>query len=172
MLAWFLTLPEFLNALFCPERRIQYANLIYRKFGEIPLESRLASLLFDFFIENRILPKELESGEWSDGCRFLLDAARDLWSGIAVVARELAKQPKKVFPNALDYFAALPVPEGEADLQRETLSKVILAADRFRQSRMFRYWNGRFFETKFDSIKPPSSFTASSTLVRAKASSA
>ena len=148
------SLPEFLNALFSPEQRIAYANLIYRKFGEIPLESRLASLLFDFFIENRILPKELEAGEWSDGCRFLLDAARDLWSGIAAMARELAKQPKKVFPDALDYFAALPVPTGKVEQQRESLAKVILAADRFRQSRMFRYWNGRFFETEFDSIKP------------------
>ena len=54
------SLPEFLNALFSPEQRIAYANLIYRKFGEIPLESRLASLLFDFFIENRILPKEAQ----------------------------------------------------------------------------------------------------------------
>ena len=148
------SLPGFLHALFSPGQRVAYANLIYRKFGDFPLESRLASLLFDFFIENRILPKELEAGSWSDGCRFQLDAARDLWRGIAIVARELAKQPGKVFPNARDYFAALRAPEGEADSQRAALAKAILAADRFRQSRMFRYWNGNFYETKFDSIKP------------------
>lgn len=148
------SLPELLDVLFRPEESVIHANLLYRRFGNTPLESRLASLLFDFFIENRILPEELEKGEWSASCRFLLEAAFDLWNGIGTATRRLAKQTERIFPAALDYLSALPAPKGQTESQLKSLAAVILAADRFRKSRTFRYFNGKFIDVRFDSIKP------------------
>lgn len=152
------SLPELLAALFTPPsggvaRRADYANWIFRRFGKTPLEPQLAALLFDVFIANRILPAELEQDERSLNCRFLLDAALEVWSGVAAAAEALDAERDRVFPASFDFLAALPVPEGDA-----ALAKTILGADRFRQTRMFRYSGGEFVPAAFDSVKPAGKF--------------
>jgi len=148
------SLPELLAALFVPPsggaaRMADYANWISRRFGKTPLEPQLAALLFDVFIANRILPAELESDGRSPNCRFLLGAAREVWNGVAAAVEALDSERDRVFPASFDFLAALPVPESDA-----ALAKTILGADRFRQTRMFRYFDGEFLPAVFDSVKP------------------
>lgn len=130
----------------------------YRRFGDGSLESRLSAQLFDVFIANRILPAELEKEEWSPNCRFLLEAARDLWIGISAAVARAAAARGRIFPAALDFLAALPVLKGRKEFQLRQLAAMILAADRFRQARMFRYFKGEFREVVFDSVKPVGRF--------------
>ena len=155
------SLPALLASLMAAageERTADYANHLYRRFGDGSLESRLSAQLFDVFIANRILPAELEKEERSPNCRFLLEAARDLWIGISAAVARAAAARGRIFPAALDFLAALPVLKGRKEFQLRQLAAMILAADRFRQARMFRYFRGEFREVVFDSVKPVGRF--------------
>jgi len=152
------SMPEILAALFSPPagspaQTADYANRLYRDFGGKPLEARLGSLLFDMFLSNRILPSGLEQKNRGPNSRFLFRAAQDLWEGISETAKRLAGDAR-VFPAALDYIAALQVPAGNEEERFSAFAATVLAADRFRQTRMFRYFKGEFMPTAFDSVKP------------------
>ncbi len=151
-------LPELLLRLFSPPNgtfatRADYANQIHREFGNEPLANTLSALLFDAFIGNRVLPADLNDAELGENARFLLAAAGELWQGVTAAAEILVADHDRVFPAARDFFSALPAIQSASEL-----AKTILAADRFRQTRMFRYHNGAFFATVFDSIKPAEKF--------------
>ncbi|MDR0932324.1 MAG: hypothetical protein LBM70_04815 [Victivallales bacterium] len=157
------SLPEFLDAILTDtihnqENSVVFANLLFRKFGDVPLRSRLTALFFNFLVENRILPEELEKSPRSESCRFVLYSARDLWKGINTATRILSRKTELIFPATLDYLKALPTPPGSLDEQFKALSASILEADPFRTSRTFRYFNGRFISVGFDSIKPLGEF--------------
>ncbi|MEI3002380.1 MAG: hypothetical protein V8T86_16055 [Victivallis sp.] len=62
--------------------------------------------------------------------------------GISAAAARAVAARGRIFPAALDFLAALPVLKGRKEFQLRQLAAMILAADRFRQARMFRYFQG------------------------------
>ncbi len=127
-------------------------NELYRRFGDVPLLPVLEAKLLDSFIGSRVLPDRFTAPEPDPDSRFLLAAAADLVNGLAAVAAGLTPAERDSLLPAAERYFALP----EADSRQ--LAGEIAAQDLFRQSRAFRYNEGRFLPVELSSVKPVGKF--------------
>ncbi|UKI33797.1 MAG: hypothetical protein L6W00_10460 [Lentisphaeria bacterium] len=106
-------------------------------------------MLFEAFIEHRVLPEELTAEKPGLTASFLLEKAAALLRAVALAARSLdAAERARTLPAALELFTA-PVPDSPGEL-----AELLSECDRFRRSRVFRFLGGKFLPAEVDSAKP------------------
>lgn len=126
-----------------------YFNALLREGGAPSLDARLRALLFEAFIEHRVLPGELTAQSPGRTASFLLEKAAALLRAVAEAAPSLdAEERARTLPAALDLFTA-PVPDSP-----EELASLLAECDRFHRHRVFRFIDGKFLPAEVDSAKP------------------
>ena len=126
-----------------------YFNALLREGGAPSLDARLRALLFEAFIEHRVLPGELTAETPGPTASFLLEKAADLLRAVALAAPSLdAAERARTLPAALELFTA-PVPDSPGEL-----AALLAECDRFRRHRVFRFIGGKFLPAEVDSAKP------------------
>ena len=131
-----------------------YLNAIQREAGDAPVDAQLAGRLFDLLIDHKVLPADLEREEWSENTAFLLRLGLELLAGIAALTEQLPEaERRRVFPAALELFRGV-----RSDLPEREFAAQLLACDRFRRCRTFRYLGGKFIQSEVTSAKPVERF--------------